>query len=60
VGVALGAFVLALVLLVISLIAEGAMARATADVARGRPITLGEAWSVGRTLLAFTCGSACC
>jgi hypothetical protein len=31
----------------ISLICQGAMARATLDLARGRPVTLGAAWSTG-------------
>ena len=39
-----------LLLAIISLIARGGMARATADLALGRPITHGQAWVVGRQL----------
>ncbi|MCL5110564.1 MAG: hypothetical protein M1401_17200 [Chloroflexi bacterium] len=38
---------LGLAWLIISLIAQGAMARATLDLARGLPVTLGAAWSTG-------------
>lgn len=42
---------LILALLVISLIAQGGMAQATADIARGRPSSLGSAIRAGRRLL---------
>ncbi len=35
---------------VVSIIAQGAMARGTADVALGRPVTLGQAWGTGLRL----------
>lgn len=38
---------IALVLFVVSFVAQGAMARATTDLARGRPTSLGEAWRAG-------------
>jgi hypothetical protein len=38
---------LLLLLLVVSFIAEGGMARATADLATGQPSSLGRAWSAG-------------
>lgn len=48
--VALAAFLLGLAFLIVSLIAQGGMARATADLAQGRPITGGQAWRAGRQL----------
>lgn len=46
VGLVVALFSLAL--LVVSVIAQGAMAQATLALARGRPTSLGEAWSVGQ------------
>ena len=48
--VALVAFLLGLAFLIVSLIAQGGMARATADLARGRPISAGDAWRAGLRL----------
>jgi hypothetical protein len=46
-GVAAAGVLLALILLVLSFIAQGAMARATADLAGGRTTSLGRAWRAG-------------
>ncbi|MHB0870153.1 MAG: DUF7544 domain-containing protein [Chloroflexota bacterium] len=48
--VAVVAALLGLALAVVSLVAQGGMARATAEVALDRPITLGAAWRVGARL----------
>lgn len=48
--IAIGAAVLGLIAMVLSLIAQGAMARATADLAEGRESSLGPAWSTGLSL----------
>lgn len=42
--------ILVVVFFILSTISQGAMARATADLAMGRPTSLGAAWSVGRML----------
>jgi hypothetical protein len=47
VGLALIATALVVVLIVLSFIAQGSMASATAEIASGRPTTLGRAWSAG-------------
>lgn len=47
VALAVAGAVLALVLLVVSFIAQGGMAMATADIARGVPTSLGTAWGAG-------------
>jgi hypothetical protein len=47
IGVAAVGVLLALVLLVLSFIAQGGMAQATADLATGHTSTLGRAWSAG-------------
>ncbi len=48
---AVGAFAaLVLLLMVLSLIAQGGMARATADLALGLPSSSGQAWRTGRRL----------
>jgi hypothetical protein len=44
------AVALALALLVVSFIAQGGMARATIDLASGRPSSLGDAWRAGTRL----------
>ncbi len=41
---------LVIALIVVSVIAQGEMARATADLADGRPTTLGRAWATGLRL----------
>lgn len=46
-----GAVILGLLFLVVSLIAQGGMARATADLSMGRPSSLGQAWGVGLQLI---------
>lgn len=48
--VAILAALLGLAVLVISFVAQGGMARATAELARGRRISPGEAWRVGLRL----------
>ena len=47
VAVGLNLFLLFLAWLIVSFIAQGGMARATLDLARGRATTLGQAWSAG-------------
>src|SRR5579864_1285605 len=47
IGFAAAGVLLALVLLVLSFIAQGGMAQATADLATGHTSTLGRAWSAG-------------
>jgi hypothetical protein len=47
--VVLGVLVI-LALIVVSLIAQGGMAQATADLARGQSTSLGQAWQAGRRL----------
>ena len=49
--IAIGAAALGLVLLAVSFIAQGGMARATADLAAGQPVTLGQAWRAGLNLV---------
>ena len=46
-----GAVILGLLFLVASLIAQGGMARATADLSMGRPSSLRQAWEVGLRLV---------
>src|SRR5687768_9720574 len=46
----IGLVVFLLVMLVLSLIAQGGMARATADLATGQPSSLGRAWRAGTQL----------
>jgi hypothetical protein len=45
--IAIGAGIVALACLVVSFIAEGGMATATADIAAGRPTSLRQAWRAG-------------
>lgn len=45
--IALLAFLIGLAFFIVSIIAQGAMARGTADVALGRETSLGRAWEVG-------------
>jgi hypothetical protein len=47
IALAVAAVALMLVLLVLSFIAQGSMGRATADIASGRPSSLGSAWGAG-------------
>lgn len=49
-GFVLAIILVGLVLITISLTAQGAMSRATLDLAAGRPVTLGGAWRSGRLL----------
>ena len=45
IGIAIA--LIALVVIVLSIIAQGGMARATSDLAQGRAVSLGEAWRAG-------------
>ncbi len=47
IGLAVLGFVIVLALIVLSVVAQGGMARATADLATGRPSSLGSAWAAG-------------
>jgi hypothetical protein len=50
VGALVGAVLLGLALLIVAVIAQGGMAEATVDLARGRPSSLAVAWRAGRRL----------
>jgi hypothetical protein len=50
VGAAVGAAALLLLFLIVWVIAQGGMARATTALARGEPVTAGEAWRAGLRL----------
>jgi hypothetical protein len=51
IGIGLAILLLGLVFVALSLIAQGGMARATADLATGQPITPGQAWAAGLHLV---------